>query len=269
MPLTDIQRRVVRVLRGFRSGHGYVGGGAALNQNWPRLSDDLDIFNDRRNELPQGVRTELDALSAHGFAVELVVSDKYTVEAVVGLHGFETRVQWMDDEETSRRFFPAIADDELGFRLHQADVAVNKVLCASRRRAAARDAVDLAAIAERYAALGPLVWAACGKDSSVSPSQIITNIRNISFGYSEEEISTVRMEKGGAADRSTVRRILDAELTRARTYCEEIAPIDLQGHLFVDSDDRPFEAAQKDLNDAKIRALGIRSFGHDPHAVTA
>ena len=61
-----------------------------------------------------------------------------------------------------RRFFPAQNDPEFGFRLHEADLAVNKVLCAARRNSAARDAVDLVNIVDRYAPLGPLVWAVSG-----------------------------------------------------------------------------------------------------------
>ena len=51
MPLTSLQRLVVETLRPFRSSHSYVGGGAALNQRWPRLSDDMDIFVDQRKQL--------------------------------------------------------------------------------------------------------------------------------------------------------------------------------------------------------------------------
>jgi hypothetical protein len=265
MPLTDIQRRVVRVLNEFRARHDYVGGGAALNQKWPRLSDDLDIFHDRRNALPQSARPELEALKATGFSIEIMVETDSTVEAIARLYGFETRIQWLDDEETSRRFFPAIADEELGFRLHQADLAVNKVLCASRRRTAARDAVDVAAIVERYAPLGPLVWAACAKEPNVNPSQMVTRIRDISFGYSEEEISTVRMEDGHPADRAAMRHTLDAALDQARTYCEETAPIDLAGHLFVDGADIPINANEQDIENGRARALEIRLFGPDLH----
>ena len=42
MPLTPLQRLVVGTLRPFRSSNSYVGGGAALNQRWPRLSDDME-----------------------------------------------------------------------------------------------------------------------------------------------------------------------------------------------------------------------------------
>ena len=64
MPLTRLQHRVAEVLRPFRDEHNFVAGGMALNQRWPRLSDDMDIFHDRRNQLPNQVEPELRALDA-------------------------------------------------------------------------------------------------------------------------------------------------------------------------------------------------------------
>lgn len=157
MPLTDLQRMAVRTLRPFRTAHAFVGGGAALNYEWPRLSDDMDIFHDHRNQLPDSVEPELQALRKADFSVEITNNDQLMVEVILRKYGFETKVQWLDEPETCRRFFPALEDDDFGFRLHQADVAVNKVLCASRRRSAPRDAVDLISIVRRYSPLGPLI----------------------------------------------------------------------------------------------------------------
>jgi hypothetical protein len=196
VPLTKIQRLVVPILRPFRSAQDYVGGGTALNQRWQRLSDDMDIFRDSPNRFPNSIEPELQALRDNGFAVEITTHNDWMVEAILRQYGFETRVQWLNDPETCRRFFPAIIDDELGFRLHQADVAVNKLLCASRRRSAARDAVDLVNIVRHFCPLGPLVWAATGKSPGLSPAQIIRSTREIAFGYADAEIRAVRMEGG-------------------------------------------------------------------------
>ena len=62
MPLTEIQREVARVLVPFRSKYSYVAGGVALNQRWRRQSDDLDIYMDQRNQLPERMDPELEAL---------------------------------------------------------------------------------------------------------------------------------------------------------------------------------------------------------------
>jgi hypothetical protein len=264
MPLTELQRMVADILRPFRTRHDYVGGGAALNQNWPRLSDDMDIFHDHRNRLPRSVERELRALRDENFAIETVVDNSLTVEVIVRKHGLETRVQWMDDPETCKRFFPVVEDASFGFRLHQADVAVNKVLCASRRERAARDAVDLIHIVRRHSSLGPLVWAATGKDPSVSPLKMIRAIRRIAFGYSDEEIRSVRVQDGSSISREELKETLDAALNDAGEYCEETAPAELIGHLFVDANDTPVAADEKALKFGNIRAMPVRDFSAVP-----
>jgi hypothetical protein len=263
MPLTPVQRSVAAILCAFRDEHNYVAGGAALNQAWPRLSDDLDIFLDWRSRLPNQVESELEALREAGFAVEITTENDLIVEALVRKYEFETRVQWMDDPETCRRFFPATFDDELGFRLHQADVAVNKVLCASRRREA-RDAVDVANIVRRYAPLGPLVWAATGKSTDESPLRMVSDIRDNAFGFSDEQISTVRMVDGSRMTRAEMRRVVGPALDSAATYCEEIAPIDYIGCLFVDDSECPIMAEDDTIADGSANVVRLRDFTPAP-----
>lgn len=260
MPLTPLQRRVVGTLRAFRSKHDYVGGGAALNQRWPRLSDDMDIFGDHES-LPHGPGAELEALRDAGFSVDVTTHDEYMVEAIVKEYGFETKVQWVNDHETSCRFFPAMDDDELGFRLHPADAAVNKVLCSARRHSAARDAVDLLSIVTRYCPLGPLIWALPGKDPSLSPNAALLRIRNIAFGYSDQEIRAVRMEDGASITRQKVRDVLDPALKEAAAYCDEHAPDTHLGHLLVGPDDVPAPATAATLSRGLHRAIAVTSFG--------
>ncbi len=264
MPLTQLQKMVMSVLQEFRTPGDYVGGGAALNLDEFRLSDDMDIFQDRLNALPFGVNKELDALRAKGFTVEIRHANDLGVEAIVRQYGFETLVHWMSDPETCRRFFDAVKHDVFGFALHKSDNAVNKALCASRRTKAARDAVDLVTLAEGYCPLGPLVWAAAGKDTSRGPSEVIREIRNITFGYSDEEIRSVRMDNGTVMTRDHVRKVLGPALDRAVEYCEEVAPIDFQGHLFVDKAQIPGEATEEDLQAKRYEALPLKDFSAIP-----
>ena len=49
MPLSDMQRGVMDVLQRFRSEQSYVGGGAALNLEWPRLSDERTLWRTSQN----------------------------------------------------------------------------------------------------------------------------------------------------------------------------------------------------------------------------
>lgn len=264
MPLTPLQRQVIGVLRPFRTPHNYIGGGLALNQKWPRLSDDMDIFRDDADQLPDATKRELDALRDAGFSVEVTTCDQSMVEAILRQYGLETRVQWMDEPETCKRFFPALDDDLLGFRLHQADLAVNKVLCAARRDSAPRDAVDLVNIIRLYCPLGPLVWALSGKDSSLGPTRVIQEIRRVAFGYPDEEIRAVRMEKGSIITRAELREVLAKALDDASDYCDDAAPIDFLGHLFVDSEETPIAATNADIANGKASAIPARDFSIVP-----
>lgn len=149
------------------------------------------------------------ALKEAGFAVEVVTNGDLIVEAIIRQYGHETRIEWLWEPETCKRFFPAQDDEDLGFRLHQADVAVNKVLCASRRERAVRDAVDLVDIVRRYCPLGPLVWAVIGKDERLTPPAVIQDLRKRAFAYSDEEIRTVRMTEGAEMSRDELRAVLE------------------------------------------------------------
>lgn len=264
MSLTQIQRMVIGILQEFRTPLDYVGGGAALNFDEFRLSDDMDIFLDRTDTLPFGIHKEMDALRAQGFSVEMLHADNYTVEAIIGQYGFKTRVQWMSDPETCRRFFAAVEHEVFGFALHRSDNAVNKALCASRRRTAARDAIDLANLAESYCPLGPLVWAITGKDTSRGPLEIIRGIRQNAFGYSDDEIRTVRMGNGREMNRDQVRHILEPALDSAANYCEQVAPEDFYGYLFVDKKLIPGEATDEDLRKGHYDALPVQDFSAVP-----
>jgi hypothetical protein len=108
------------------------------------------------------------------------------VEATISDGHAETIIQWFS--ETKRRFFPLVKDEEWGTRLHQADLAVNKVLAASGR-SKARDIADLIAIARNYCPLGPLIVAAAGKPPNFSPRRTIDEIRRHALSIPAEDWS--------------------------------------------------------------------------------
>lgn len=264
MALTAIQQAAADILRPHRSEYSYVAGGAALNREWPRISDDMDIFHDYGDRLPHSVTPELRALQNAGFAVEIDSENDLVVEAVLRKGGEETRIQWFYDEETCRRFFPALDDPAFGFRMHDADVAVSKTLCTARRNSAPRDAVDLVNIVERYVPLGPLTWAASGKDPDVAPPTVLRGIRANVFGYAQEEVETVRMADDSRMDWRRLREVLDRALDVASEYCEYTAPSEFPGCLFVDADQRPVEADNPAVEAGKAVAMRIRNFSSIP-----
>lgn len=262
MSLTEIQKQVLNILKEFRTPYDYVAGGAALNCSWPRLSDDLDIFRDGENRLPGNVNEEIEALRKAGFICQIEDFDNFGVNVIVRKDGDDTNIQWANDPETSQRFFAAQEDEEFGFRLHQADNAVNKVLCASSRRDSPRDAIDLMTVAEEYAPLGPLIWAASAKinlGQSKTPIEILFNLNEIIFSYGEEEIIAVRM-RGEKVTRSQLREVLKPALKAATEYCENIAPSNYLSQLFVDQAETPVEATKSDLEEGRYRAETIKMF---------
>src|SRR5438045_2995902 len=83
MSLTDLQRRILRLLAGNRSEKSYPAGGLLLNRDWPRGSDDIDIFHDSDEEVAAAAKKDLDTLSAAGFRVHTDVLTYGCVEATV------------------------------------------------------------------------------------------------------------------------------------------------------------------------------------------
>jgi hypothetical protein len=121
-------------------------------------------------------KADLSVLDAAGYRTHTDFVIYGCVEATISEGKSETIIQWF--AETKRRFFPLVKDEELGARLHQADLAVNKVLAAAGR-SKARDIADLVAITLNYCPLGPLVLAAAGKPPNFSPRRTIDEIRRL------------------------------------------------------------------------------------------
>ena len=53
MALTQLQSDILRRLAKNRSDTSYLAGGLMLNKNWPRRSDDIDIFHDSDEEVTE------------------------------------------------------------------------------------------------------------------------------------------------------------------------------------------------------------------------
>ena len=157
MALTELQKRIMRRLALNRSESSDLAGGVILNLDWPRRSDDIDIFHDSDEAVSVAAQKDIADLAAEGLSVTIDIKAYGLFEATVSDASSATVIQWMG--ETKLRFFPLIKDEEWGLRLHQADLAVNKILAASSRRKA-RDFADLAAIAAYMCPLGPLIMAA-------------------------------------------------------------------------------------------------------------
>jgi hypothetical protein len=219
-----------------------------LNKNWQRRSDDIDIFHDTDEEVTGAAKADLAILDAAGYKTHTDVIVYGCVDATISDGKSETIIQWF--AETKLRFFPLVKDEEWGARLHQADLAVNKVLAAAGR-SKARDIADLVAIARNYCPLGPLVLAAAGKPPNFSPRRTIDEIRRHALSIPAEEFLAV---KGLPPDwtpefvRDEIARHLDA----ADKYIMA-APVDLVGVLAVNKESVPIEVANAKRDNVTLR----------------
>ncbi|WP_245470746.1 hypothetical protein [Bradyrhizobium guangzhouense] len=209
MALSKLQSDILRLLAKNRSDSSDLAGGLMLNKDWERRSDDIDIFHDTDEEVTDSAKADIAVLDAAGFKTHRDYIIYGCVDATISRDSETTIIQWF--AETRIRFFPFVKDEQWGARLHQADLAVNKVLAAAGR-SKARDIADIVAIGRDYCPLGPLVLAAAGKPPNFSPSA--NPGRNPSpcavdsgRGVCRGERTTARMDRGfhsrrgAAADR--------------------------------------------------------------------
>lgn len=248
MALTRLQSNILRLLAKNRSETSYLAGGLILNKDWQRRSDDIDIFHDSDEEVATAANADIAVLKTAGYKVHTDFVVYGCVDATVSEGTSSTIIQWF--AETKRRFFPLVRDEEWGARLHQADLAVNKVLAAAGR-SKARDIADLVAIGRSYCPLGPLVLAAAGKPPNFSPRRTIDEIRRHALSIPAEEFAAV---KGLPADwsagfiRDDALRLIDL----ADRYVMS-ASSDLVGILAVNKDAVPIEVADRKRGHVVLR----------------
>jgi hypothetical protein len=248
MALTQLQSDILRCLAKNRSETSYLAGGLMLNKNWERRSDDIDIFHDTDEEVTGAAQADLAVLDAAGYQIHEDVLVYGCVDATISDGKSETIIQWF--AETKTRFFPLVKDEEWGARLHQADLAVNKVLAASGRSKARVIAV-LVAIVRNSCPLGPLVLAASGKPPNFSPRRTIDEIRRHALSIPAEEFAAVK----GLPSDWTAEFIRD-EVTRQLDLADKYimaAPPDLVGILAVNREGLPIELANRKRENAILR----------------
>jgi hypothetical protein len=246
--LTDLQKRIMQRLARNRSETSYLAGGLILNLNWPRRSDDIDIFHDTDEEVASAAEKDIADLRNDGFRVTVDVRAYGTYEATVSDSSSSTAIQWMSD--TRIRFFPLVKDEQWGVRLHQADLAVNKILAASSRRKA-RDFADIVAISNNMCPVGPLIMAAAGKPPAYSPQKIVEQIRWHAQGIPDDEYAAV---KGLPADWTPqfIREVVTKEMDLAESYIMQ-APVEIVGLLAANIDGTPIEVTTESIKTALLR----------------
>jgi hypothetical protein len=226
MALTSLQRRILRIIAKNRSPDSHIAGGAPLARISGRVSDDIDVFHDAEEAVLRAVEMDVAALKEAGLGIATTTHSRSLVDGVVtGREGESTRIQWSRD--SAMRFFPAIKDKVFGYRLHDLDLAVNKVLAMAGRREP-RDYYDVIELHRAGKALAMLAWAAPAKDPGFSPELILDEInRNSNYAASE-----LRAEFPDAGPRAMKKNLLAA--THQARDLFAILPLDQVGHLYLD-----------------------------------
>jgi hypothetical protein len=172
MPLTEFQRSILLLLREHRNPNSYVAGGVAIHRGESSLrrSSDIDFFHDTDEAVSSCSRSDLELLRKSGYSVELLIDQPSYVRAVIRRGSQSLKLEWARD--TAFRFFPAVEDDELGYRLHDVDLAVNKCLALANRNEV-RDIIDLIQMHRDVIALYAACWGACGKDPGFTPELLL------------------------------------------------------------------------------------------------
>jgi hypothetical protein len=172
MPVSEIQSKVLRCVAANRSPENYLAGATVLHRNddTPRFSQDLDFFNDVADSVAQSAEADANSLVAAGYALVWQVRMPTFQRAIVTSGDSQLRVEWAQD--SAFRFFPVVEDEECGYRLHEADAAVNKLLALAGRDEI-RDFVDVLHLHDTYLSVGALAWAACGKDPGFTPQMVL------------------------------------------------------------------------------------------------
>lgn len=238
MPLTPFQREVLRLLARFRSPDSYVAGATVVNQrpDSPRFSEDLDFFHDAEEAVARCAALDADALLAHGYELSWTLRRPGFHRAVASKDADTVRLDWAVD--SAFRFFPVEKDDDLGFRLHQADAAMNKALALAGRREA-RDFVDLLYLHQTYLSLGAICWAACAKDPGFTPDFLLQEIgRNANFR--PEEFAPLAL--AAPLELVTAKRDWLKALEQARSLFDFLPAADI-GCLYLDRAGHPVTPA--------------------------
>ncbi len=228
MPLTKLQSHVLRVIAAERSPDSYIAGGAAINREGPRFSDDIDIFQDTEQRLEAAAKADAKALTDARLTLswKKVVTGKWEAE-LEGL-GDRMRLEWVHD--SAFRFFPPQPDELFGYVLHPADLATNKASAAADRREP-RDIVDLVTVHENILPLGAVICAAVGRFPGQSPEEMLADITRHSR-FTVEEFRVLATER--PIDVPEIHRRIRSMIEDAERFISRI-PSDAVGVLFLES----------------------------------
>ncbi len=243
MPLTDLQLAVARLLAGNRTPASHLAGGAAIHlaEDSLRLSNDLDYFHDEQRLVAESFARDQATLAKAGFNLDVILSQPGFVRAIVGREHESTKIEWAVD--SAWRFFPAIEDPVVGYRLHPIDLSVNKVLALAGRDEP-RDFLDAIYVHQHHLPLGALCWAAVGKDPGYNPEMLIEMLAR-KGRYRPEDFAELRLVKPPVL--GELKRVWLAAIDEARALVRSL-PAEDAGCLYFNPARGRFVAPAGDLD---------------------
>ena len=234
MPISESQARVLREIARHRDPGSYLAGATVLHQQRtsPRFSRDLDIFHDLADRVAQCAETDAATLRAAGFELEWILRAPAFHRAVATVGGDRLKIEWAQD--SAFRFFPIQQDPLCGYRLHEVDAAINKVL-ALAGRTEIRDYVDVLHAHRTILSLGATVWAACGKDPGYTPEFLLDQC-NRHTAYTQADLD--RLDLRERLDLRDMKAAWLEAVEQARKLVAGLPPEEI-GCLYLDPQGRP------------------------------
>ena len=228
MPITEDQAAILRLLSGNRSHSAYLAGGLISARDSDRFSSDIDYFHDSSDLALVTFDVDRACLEAAGYQVVAPSPRAGFVRADISKGGVHLKIDWA--HEASWHFFQPHENPDVGFEVHWADAATNKVL-AMASRAEVRDAIDVLHWHRNPLSLGALIWAASGKDLGLPPGLILNELqRNARISPIDipllHTVSPIDIEIFGKDFR---------EATREADLLIQQLPPETVGNLFLDA----------------------------------
>ncbi len=247
MPVSAFQARVLKTIASNRSPDSYLAGATVLHRKaaTPRVSEDLDLFHDVADSVARSAEQDAASLMAAGLEFTWLLRTPVFCRAMVAEGNERLKLEWAQD--SAFRFFPVQKDPLCGYRLHDADAAVNKVLAFAGRNEV-RDYVDVLHLDKTYLSLGALAWAGCGKDPGFTPEFLL------------DHASRHTMHTQTDIDRLNLRRPLDVKglkkqwlltLENARRLVANLPPEEV-GCLYLSNDRIPVTPDPAEKTFAKL-----------------
>jgi hypothetical protein len=252
MPISDIQDEILQRIASNRSPESYLAGATVLHRadNSPRFSQDLDFFHDVADSVAVCAERDAVTLRQGGYNFAWLLRTPTFHRAIVTAGERQLKLEWAQDSVF--RFFPVQKDERCGYRLHDADAAVNKLLALAGRNEI-RDFVDVLHLHATYLSLGAMAWAACGKDPGFTPELLLDHAgRHTAFTQSDLD----RLSLRAPLDFRSMKQSWLAALDEAQKLIASLPPEEI-GCLYLGSDKSP---QTPDPSSADFRAL-IRHVG--------